>query len=323
MNRGYIKLWRKSLDSGMMQNPKLWTFWTWCLQKAAYQETKQMVGFQEITLQPGQFIFGRKKAAKELKMSEQSIRTCLDLLIKSGNLTIQATNKFSVVTVINWPLYQSDQIKSTSKQPASNQQTLKINQQSNQQNIPPDARIEGVRKNGEKQINQQSNQQDLKTGQKSTTIKEERRKKIKNSTSTNTPSAKSAGKKSDKSGEIGSKTQEQVWAERLERLQVNSEQGFNRFWLAYYEKFEQLPAWPWTNKETYRVMNELLKEVFIGDIGGMLEAWTLYLDDNSLFEQERGKAPRYFRLDIEKYRHGGIKNGKRTREYKVPEGLRI
>ena len=35
MNNGYIKLWRKTLESPVWQNPKLFRFWMWCLLKAS------------------------------------------------------------------------------------------------------------------------------------------------------------------------------------------------------------------------------------------------------------------------------------------------
>jgi len=111
MNRGYVKLWRKSLDGGWLQNPELWTFWTWCLLKASHKVIVVRVGFQEITLEPGQFVFGRLKASKELKMSERKIRSCIDFLRKAENLTIKTTNKFSIITILNWPTYQADESK--------------------------------------------------------------------------------------------------------------------------------------------------------------------------------------------------------------------
>lgn len=109
MNRGYVKLWRKSLDAGWFQNPELWTFWTWCLLKASHRVIVVKVGFQEITLQPGEFVFGRLKASKELKMGEKKIRNCIDFLKKAGNVAIKTTNKFSIITIINWSIYQADE----------------------------------------------------------------------------------------------------------------------------------------------------------------------------------------------------------------------
>ena len=111
MHRGYVKLWRKSLDSGFIRNPQLVQFWVWCLLKATHKPVKVMVGFQEITLEPGQFIFDRKAAAKELKSTERSIRTCVEYLSKSEKATIKTTNKFSIITVVNWHIYQSGQVE--------------------------------------------------------------------------------------------------------------------------------------------------------------------------------------------------------------------
>lgn len=128
MHRGYIRLWRKSVDSGIIQNPKLWAFWTWCLLKASHKNHKQMVGTQIIDISPGQFVFGRKAASEELNISEQSIRTYIKKLKNLKNLTIKSTNKFSIISIINWDIYQqcedetNQQINHhlTSNQPATN-----------------------------------------------------------------------------------------------------------------------------------------------------------------------------------------------------------
>ena len=130
MQYGYIKLWRKSLDAGWLQNPKLWTFWCWCLMKATHREYDQIVGCQQVHLMPGEFVFGRKKASKELRMSEQSIRTFIDFLKTSQNLTIKTTNKFSVISIINWNTYQGNEFENNQQinQPLTNK-SEKINQQ--------------------------------------------------------------------------------------------------------------------------------------------------------------------------------------------------
>lgn len=107
MNRGYVRLWRKSLDAGWIKNHKLWCFWTYCLMKASHKEFDTIVGLQIVHLMPGQFIFGRRKAAEETGLSEREVRTILAFLINAGNLTIKTTNKYSVITIVNWPIYQS------------------------------------------------------------------------------------------------------------------------------------------------------------------------------------------------------------------------
>ena len=128
MQRGYVKLWRRSIDNGWLQNHLLWSFWCWCLLKASHKQKEITVGFQRVVLEPGQFVFGRNNAAKELRASPQNIRTCVQTLTKTQNLTIKSTNKFSIISIINWDSYQQDENKInhqvnkplTSNQPATN-----------------------------------------------------------------------------------------------------------------------------------------------------------------------------------------------------------
>jgi len=123
MYRGFIKLWRKSLDSPVWKNEDLWRFWTWCLLKASHKDKIQMVGYTEVELKKGDFVFGRHKASEETGLSERKIRTCLSKLKKMQNLTIETTNQYSVVSIANWPEYQDDTTsEATSKRPASDQQ---------------------------------------------------------------------------------------------------------------------------------------------------------------------------------------------------------
>lgn len=106
LDNGWIKLHRSSLKNGWLRNHKLWAFWSWCLLKATHTEHAQVVGYQQIKLSPGEFIFGREKAAKELNMSEQNIKTCMATLKKLKNITTKPTNKFTVISIVNWDSYQ-------------------------------------------------------------------------------------------------------------------------------------------------------------------------------------------------------------------------
>jgi len=127
MGEGWVKLHRQSIENGWLKNHKLWTFWTYCLMKATRKKYKAKIGYQEISLLPGQFIFGRKTASEETGLSERSIRTSVDFLRKAGNMTSKTTNKFSIVTICNWTTYQSVESENdqqndqppTSKRPAS------------------------------------------------------------------------------------------------------------------------------------------------------------------------------------------------------------
>ena len=130
MQRGYIKLWRKIFDSGIHQEPMTFTMWIWILCHVTRKPLNYIARGQCIKLNPGELIIGRKKLSKELRVSEQSVRTCLHHLETWGNITIRPTNRFSIISVINWDIYQETEIainqqinqEVTSNQPASNQQ---------------------------------------------------------------------------------------------------------------------------------------------------------------------------------------------------------
>ena len=115
MNRGYVNIWRKSLDNDLIRNALAWQLMTWMLLKAAHAPRKILVGTALVELEPGQLVVGRSSLARELKSTERKIRTSLELLEKCDFLTIKATNKFSVVSIIIWHLYQDDR-------PANDQQ---------------------------------------------------------------------------------------------------------------------------------------------------------------------------------------------------------
>lgn len=128
MNRGYVKLFRKTADNGIMKNPLLLQFWVWCLLKAAYKPIDVHVGNQVIHLEPGQFIFGRKSAAEALGSTEMKIRTVQRSLRDRHNIVTKVTNKFTIITICNWELYQqlenedypTNNQQITNKQPTNN-----------------------------------------------------------------------------------------------------------------------------------------------------------------------------------------------------------
>lgn len=103
---GYIKLWRRMLNSPIWENHNLCRFWLYCLLKASHSKTEQLVGFQSVELEPGQFIFGRKKAMEETGLSERTIRTCLKTLNSIGKTTSKTTSKYTILTICNWEVYQ-------------------------------------------------------------------------------------------------------------------------------------------------------------------------------------------------------------------------
>ena len=110
-HEGWIKLYRKSIHSQVFQNEGLWKTWTWCLLKANHEDKwvsiKTGKGTSEIFVKRGQFVFGRKTAAKELKMVERTVHKRMLKLKTMQNCDIKSDTRCSIVTILNYDAYQS------------------------------------------------------------------------------------------------------------------------------------------------------------------------------------------------------------------------
>ena len=123
---GWIKLHRKIINSTVFDNEKLLKVWIWCLLKATHDEYEQLVGRQIVNLQKGQFVTGRNAASKELKMTPSTTWDYLKVLERNQNIDIKSNNKYSIVTIVNWELYQSENEISDNKS-TTNQQQINTN----------------------------------------------------------------------------------------------------------------------------------------------------------------------------------------------------
>lgn len=132
--QGFVALHRKIRKSAVFNDLELYRLWSICLTEASHKEHQILVGRQHVTLQRGQFLTGRfdlhRMYNEGLKaknfVSEKTVWRWLETLQKLENVTINSTNKFSIVTVVNWNLYQFDDQKNdqqmTNKRPTNDQQ---------------------------------------------------------------------------------------------------------------------------------------------------------------------------------------------------------
>lgn len=119
VTEGWIKLHRKFLDWEWIQDSNMVSLFVHLLLHANH-EKKRWMG---IEINPGQMVTGRDRLSEDTGISIQSIRTCLNKLKSTNEITIKVTNKYSLITLTKWDTYQG-------KLDKDNQQ---INQQTNQQ----------------------------------------------------------------------------------------------------------------------------------------------------------------------------------------------
>jgi len=146
LDSGFIKLQRKILDWEWYNDIPTKTLFIHLLLKVNFKDKK----WKGYDIKRGQILTGRKILSDETGLSEQQTKTALRKLQATNEITIQATNRFSIITLVNYSLYQdkktdSNQLnnqpeeqQATSNQPAndptSNQQATTTKNDKNEKN---------------------------------------------------------------------------------------------------------------------------------------------------------------------------------------------
>lgn len=113
---GYIKLHRSLLEWEWFADAKMLKAWLYILMKANWCERR----WCGRVIPRGSFVTSREKLAQEIDMSAQNIRTILSRLKHTGEIKVESTNKYTIITVCNYESYQQDD---EADQPTDNQQT--------------------------------------------------------------------------------------------------------------------------------------------------------------------------------------------------------
>lgn len=137
--KGYIKLDRKILNWGWFKEENMLKLWLYLLLTAQHQDTY----IKGVMLKRGEVLFGRKQASKDTGISEQSIRTCINRLKSTNEITTKSTNKYTIITILKYDEYQNNNKKSTTKstkkltnnQPTTNQQLTTYKNVNNDKNV--------------------------------------------------------------------------------------------------------------------------------------------------------------------------------------------
>jgi hypothetical protein len=130
---GWIKLHRKLLENPIIKNPQLLQLAIYCLLNANHKPKKAFWGKDEIDVQKGQFITGRYELAKDLKCKPITIYKRMLRLSKTDFCNIKSNNKNTLVTIVNWELYQSDETESNIN--SNNKVTTKEQQSNTTKNV--------------------------------------------------------------------------------------------------------------------------------------------------------------------------------------------
>lgn len=104
---GWVKLYRKFLQWEWSNVPEMVTMFVHLLLMANPTDTT----WRSICVKKGQLITTVASLRTITGLSTKQVRTCLERLIKTNEVTVKTTNKFSIITICNYETYQVVNIK--------------------------------------------------------------------------------------------------------------------------------------------------------------------------------------------------------------------
>lgn len=119
---GWIKLHRKLLDWQWYDDTNIVRVFLHLLLKANFEKKN----WHDISIERGQIVTSVKNLAAETHLSAMQIRRALTQLQKTKEITIETTNKYTMITICNYAKYQcfdSDEQQTNNKQITNEQQS--------------------------------------------------------------------------------------------------------------------------------------------------------------------------------------------------------
>lgn len=132
---GWIKIHRQILDWEWYSDNNAFRVFMHLILKANHKEKR----YKGIELKSGSVITSRDILSFETGLSVQQIRTALDKLKSTNEITIETSTKGTIIQVVKYKEYQLLTNESTNEQPSNNQQvTTNKNEKKENKNIAPE-----------------------------------------------------------------------------------------------------------------------------------------------------------------------------------------
>ena len=100
----WIKIFRELLQWEWFEKAEMVQLFIYLLLKASCEDKQ----WQGIVIKRGQLVTSNASMRRDLKLSEQQIRTCIKRLISTGEITYKATNRYVIITICNYDRYQEN-----------------------------------------------------------------------------------------------------------------------------------------------------------------------------------------------------------------------
>jgi hypothetical protein len=115
---GWIKIHRKITEWEWYDDVNTFRLFMHLILKANHKARN----YRGVNIELGCLMTGRELLSKETGLSIQQIRTCLERLKSTNEITIKSTKQGTIIQVLNYKKYQVSTNEITAEQPQTNQQ---------------------------------------------------------------------------------------------------------------------------------------------------------------------------------------------------------
>jgi hypothetical protein len=127
---GWIKLHRKILEWEWYSEPTTFRVFLHLMLKANHKDRR----FKGIELIKGSVVTSRDILAMETSLSVRQVRTALDKLKTTNEVTIKTSSQGTIIQLVNYDKYQLETNETTNERPTSDQQTTTNKNEKNEKN---------------------------------------------------------------------------------------------------------------------------------------------------------------------------------------------
>lgn len=136
MDEGWIKLHRKLVDWEWFDDANTLKVWLWLLCSANHVDGR----WQGIDIPRGTLVTSIGNMAVKLRLTPQKIRTSINRLKSTCEITTKATNRYTIITICKYDTYQlndnvSQQTSQQAVQQSANKQLTTNKNNKNEKNI--------------------------------------------------------------------------------------------------------------------------------------------------------------------------------------------
>jgi len=115
---GWVKIHRKLNNWEWRDKPNTFCLFIHLLLNANRKDGN----WRGVTIPQGSFLTGRKKLSQITGLSEREVRTSLNHLISTNEVTIKTTKEYSIISITNWNCYQQSDQQNANQRPTTDQQ---------------------------------------------------------------------------------------------------------------------------------------------------------------------------------------------------------